>query len=115
MCLQKPFDCWLKKVWQILMKDVTDAFLVAHLKELEILVKDTQEPYLTFEGARHVASITTLSVAGEILDEYQAIVDTEQNEKIRLSPLGWGRRDEWTKEKIPSGLPTLAMVLAKHH
>lgn len=105
LMLQKPLDFWLKAVWKVLMGDKLDSEFIKHLKLLEILDNKLQEPKLTVFGAQTIASITALSVAGELLDEYQAIVEAGLSDKISLAPFGWDPRMTWTE--IPSGLTSL--------
>ena len=101
LLLQKPLDCWLKEVWKLLIEEKGNTELIKHLKKLNILDAKAQAPKLRFEGAKAIASVTALSVAGELLDEYQAIVEAELSDKIRLpdsksnSGFRWG--GAWAK------------------
>ena len=109
LLFQKPLDCWLKNVWEALIDDHGNAEFVNHLKKLKILDGKLQQPTLTFDGARKIASITALSVAGELLDEYKAIVESGLSHKIKLAPFQWLGVQDWSQ--LPCGLPTLEKVM----
>jgi CheY-like chemotaxis protein len=89
ICLQKPLDEWLERVWKLIVDEEGASEFIQHLRDLGILDKNALDPTLTPEGAGRIASITALSVAGELLDEYRAIVEAGLEGKIKLSEEGW--------------------------
>lgn len=135
VCLQKPLDIWLTKVWQLIVaasqsrcrwsygtwlgrlwmeivKGKDNAKFIKHLKmDIGILDKKSKVPLLTESGARLLASITALSAAGELLDEYRAIVEAGIEDRIRLNQDGWN----WRKTEDPKwpidGFPSLNAFL----
>lgn len=112
LVLQKPLDCWLTNVWEVIMGDGGKGEFVRELRKIKVLHATAVEPTLTLAGAQIIASITALSVAGELLDEYQAIVEAGLSDKIRLAPFGWdGNEKEAVWSKLPDGLTTLEKAL----
>lgn len=117
--LQKPLDTWLEEVWKVLVLGAGSSDFVEHLKDLGILDKNSQKPRLLFGGAEIIAASTALSVAGELLDEYRGILETELHDKIRLpkdpdSRVGNQTGFVWEGKpwnSLPSGLVTLEKVL----
>lgn len=121
-CFQKPLDAWLASFWQALLTPAGSADFIGHLRKMKILDM-SQDPRLLFDGAEIICGLAALSVAGEILDEYAAIVDGQLNEKIRLSAEGrsssgshqgfvW-RREAWRDKRLPTSLTSLAKFLPK--
>jgi hypothetical protein len=92
LSLQRPLDAWLKKTWTVLMgSGEPDPHFIGHLQQLNVLDK-AMSPRITRAGRELIASVTALSVAGEVLDEYEAIVDAELTEHIKLGEftlMGW--------------------------
>jgi hypothetical protein len=109
LILQKPLDCWLTNVWEVLKGNGGKDAFVRELQEIGVLDDKTQEPTLILDGAKIIAQITTLSIAGELLDEYQAIVEGGLSDMIRLAPIEWDRAPNWSK--LPDGLTTLENAL----
>ena len=98
--LQKSLDGWLAKVWEVLvLKDGETAFL-QHLKELGVLDGKSHKPRLIFSGAKLLTSLTSLSVAAELLDEYAAIIDAGLTDKIRLPKAadGMAQGFQWSQD-----------------
>lgn len=94
LCLQKSLDCWLKQVWAIVGGKGHDGF-VDHLRGLNILDGHNEESRITDDGVRLITSIAGLSVAGELLDEYQAVIETELDGQLRLSSFHWRGTSHW--------------------
>lgn len=111
LILQKPLDCWLTNVWEVLKGNGGKEAFVIELQDLGVLDPTIQEPTLIPAGAKIIAQITALSVAGELLDEYQAIIEGGLADKIRLTSFTWGSAPDWSK--LPKGLPTLENALRK--
>lgn len=113
--LQKSLDSWLAKVWEVLvLKDGETAFL-QHLKELGVLDGKSHRPRLVFSGAKLLTSLTSLSVAAELLDEYAAIIDAGLTDKIALPRTvdGMAQGFQWSQDwrDVPEELITLLKVL----
>jgi hypothetical protein len=113
-CLQKVIDCWLAKAWKVLTGKGAhrDRNYVSHLEAIGVLHDGGNGPTLTFAGAKNIASLTALSVAGEVLDEYQAILDVEIGHVIRLGEFTWAKEPQW-KDGLPRGLDSLRKALEK--
>ena len=109
LILQKPLDTWLTNVWEVLKGNGGKDAFVKELQDMGVLDSTSQEPTLVLRGAIIIAQITALSVAGELLDEYQAIVEGGLSDRIRLVPFGWGGARDWSK--LPAGLTTLKNTL----
>jgi hypothetical protein len=109
LILQKPLDCWLTNVWEVLKGNGGKDAFVRELQEMGVLDGNTQEPTLILDGAKIIAQITALSIAGELLDEYQAIVEGGLSDIIRLAPIEWDGAPNWSK--LPDGLTTLENAL----
>jgi len=108
----KILDEWLEKVWEAVLGGECNPKLEKHLKEeLKILDASAHKPTLTRTGGELIASITAMSVAGEILDEYQAIVEAELDDKIRITPEGFSWDKEWAKDYDLKELPSLKPVM----
>jgi len=111
LLLHKPLDRWLKCVWETLMGNGGKEAFVQKLKDLGVLEGRSQEATLTLDGVKTIASITALSVAGELLDEYQAVVEAGLSDRIRLVDFNWDGVIDWSK--VPLGVATLAKALAE--
>jgi len=122
-CFQKPLDAWLAQFWKAMMSPTGNANFIKHLGKMKVLDNDSQDPRLLFHGAEIICGLTALSVAGEILDEYAAIVDGQLQKRIRLPPQGrtkdgfhlgfvW-RTEAWRDSKLPPSLISIAKFLPK--
>ena len=109
ICLQKPLDEWLERVWELMVDGKGSAEFIQHLRDLAILDNNALDPTLTTDGAIKIASITALSVAGELLDEYRAIVEADLAEKIKINAAGW----KWACGGNPHDFPSLRRFLPK--
>lgn len=113
ICLQKPLDEWLERVWKLIVEGEGASEFIQHLRDLDILDKNALDPTLTPEGAGKIASITALSVAGELLDEYRAIVEAGLEEKIQLTGKGWNwAKDPWKVEML-NNFPSFKRFLSE--
>jgi CheY-like chemotaxis protein len=115
LCLQKLLDSWLKETWTVLVsKNGTDGF-ISHLKKIGVLNRSAEKPLLTPKGAKILASVTGLSVAGEVLDEYQAIADVGLAQFLQLGEFHWATDNgrEW-QAGPPAGIATLRRIFATY-
>jgi hypothetical protein len=112
MCLQKPLDRWLKEAWTVIMGNQGNESFATCLKNIGVLDTHTLKSHLTLPGAKIIASVTALAVAGELLDEYQAIVEGELDQQLRLGTFGWAKEADWSNG-LPRGLTTLQKALGQ--
>jgi hypothetical protein len=87
LCLYKPLDHWLEKVWELPEK--TDGHFLQHLKSIHVLDTRVKELRLGENGPMIIASIAGLCVVGELLDEYQAIIEAEIDGELKLGSCNW--------------------------
>lgn len=102
VCLQEPLDEWLERVWMLIVDGDGHSDFHQHLRELGILDPNAQDPTLTRKGAELIASVTALSVAGELLDEYRAIVEAGLEMRLVIEEEGWIWGTSWELDKFPS-------------
>lgn len=115
--LQKGLDLWLEKTWKVLMGDPMDQSFARHLTALNVVVAG-RDGFLraTSDGKSLIASITALSVALEVQDEYRAILEAglaAEHEGIRLATFEWCLPDTWSAGP-PEGLTILRDGLAQY-
>jgi DNA-binding NarL/FixJ family response regulator len=70
-CVHKAIDDWLADFWE-------------KPKEMQASFLDFSNPESTRESKMHIASLTALSVAGEILSEYRAIFECDLQMYVTL-------------------------------
>jgi CheY-like chemotaxis protein len=112
--MSKALDAWLAEVWKVLVLKDGETNFLKHLEQIGVLDRRSHRPRLKFSGAKILASLTALSVAAELLDEYAAIDQAGLSDKISLPEASdderhgfkWG---EW--DDVPDALITLLKVL----
>lgn len=109
--MQAALDEWLTRVWAVVGGTSRDSLFIQHLKNIKVLDKNMYDPVLTLDGANIVAGITALAVAGELLDEYQAVVEVNLQHIIKLSHGNWVWGNRLTEGEQLCNLPTLRVGL----
>lgn len=101
---QKVLDEWLSKAWSVLMGKEESSAWIEHLRDIQVLDPESPSVRISKEGPSIIASIAALSVAGEVIDEYQAIVETGLQYQLRLGRFDWSKG--WT-----DGVPPKISIL----
>ena len=94
--VQSLLDDWLTAAWRVVQSaDTSDSF-AQELKseDLNVLEPNSVAPRLTLEGKKLMASISALSVAGEVISEYEAVVDAGLEERIGLEGFRWAEAED---------------------
>jgi len=124
--LHKPLDDWLERTWSILVSNDDNQLVLGigednnrkdhrnDLKASGLIEFGGGERYVaTAMGNRWLATFAALSVAGEVVDEYQAIVDCKlgaDGSGVRLGNFAWAEgcdREVWVAGKTTPGSLTV--------
>jgi CheY-like chemotaxis protein len=110
---QKTVDCWLISAWEVIMGKNDNPEWVKHLKQIGILDDQSSVVRMNQKGRQIIASITGLAVAGEVLDEYEAIIETGLAGVIVPGRFQWS---EWIakKDETLSKLTILGLALEQY-
>jgi hypothetical protein len=93
--LQKPLDAWLSETWKVIMGNGGSYPFTRHLEDLGVIETGQLAPRATREGKELIASLSALSVAGEILDEYEAMIEADLDRSISLKEFLWADMTSW--------------------
>jgi hypothetical protein len=93
--LQKPLDAWLSETWKVIMGNGGSDPFTRHLEGLGVIETGQLVPRATQEGKELIASLSALSVAGEILDEYEAMIEADLDRSILLKEFLWADTASW--------------------
>jgi DNA-binding NarL/FixJ family response regulator len=96
LVLQKLLDAWVRAVWVVMEPDNKDHSreqpqegFIQHLRDIGVIQPGDRLALGTEAARKLVASVTALSVAGEVLDEYEAIVAVHLTDDIQLGEFRW--------------------------
>jgi CheY-like chemotaxis protein len=110
--LQRQLDAFLTATWRVVQSGDSSGSFAQELKSEKWRVLDPEglRPRLTLEGKKLLASISALSVAGEVIAEYQAVEEADLERRIRLGRFGWAEKEdlETWKSQPPTVLTTLS-------
>ena len=81
-------DEFLLKFWKVIINDTFPEMFDFHkqLMQMNIINNDRK---ITHSGAGIVSSVAGICIAGEVLDEYEAIIDVKLEDKLKLGSFKW--------------------------